>query len=650
VTERSTRPRPTAHAPRPGRTLLGFLIILIALGGILVGGVAGGSASFVPRLALDLEGGTQVILAPRTTDGSALDDSDVKQAIEIIRNRVDGSGVSEAEISSQGGQNIVVAIPGTPSDETLELIRRSALMRFRPVLDLINPTTIDPAAVLSPSAETPSDGSEVASDGAESPSENAASPEELAAAAALAPTDGPGAAEIPEDVRGAAFLAADLDGDGELSTEPGTEPTDTSDPAWITERVQYDMYALDCTLPENIAGGWADSSDTAVVACDTTGQQKFVLGPAVVEGTQLTSASSGQQVNNQGMSTGQWAVNLELDSEGADVFAEISQRLPTLTSPRDQFAIVLDGVVISNAGFNSPILDGSAQITGSFTDQEANALANQLSFGSLPITFVVQSQEQISATLGSEQLTNAAIAGVIGLVLVVGYMFWQYRGLGLLSVASLAVAGVMTFLVIDLLSWLINYRLSLPGVAGIIISVGITADSFIVYFERIRDEIRDGRSLSQAVEHGWSRARRTILASDAVNILAAVVLYILAVGGVRGFAFTLGLTTIIDLIVVLLFTHPMMQFLVKLPFFHNGHRWSGLDPNRLGVDPARYRGRGRFRSRGETEESSDDAGTGSTIAERRAAERRAEREKKRKAREVDPYAGVGGSGDDGAVV
>jgi preprotein translocase subunit SecD len=209
---------------------------------------------------------------------------------------------------------------------------------------------------------------------------------------------------------------------------------------------------------------------------------------------------------------------------------------------------------------------------------------------------------------------------------------------------------VLTYGVIALLSWGQGYRLSLPGVAGLIVAIGITADSFIVYFERIRDELREGRTLVAAVDRGWERARRTILASDAVNILAAVVLYILAVGGVRGFAFTLGLTTIIDLIVVLLFTHPMMQFLVKLPFFHNGHRWSGLDPNRLGVDPARYRGRGRFRSRGETEESSDDAGTGSTIAERRAAERRAEREKKRKAREVDPYAGVGGSGDDGAVV
>ncbi|MGC5616957.1 protein translocase subunit SecD [Georgenia sp. Z1491] len=664
--------------PRPARTLLGLLVLVVALVGTLTAGNLAGSASPVPRLALDLEGGTQVIMTPRTTDGSAIEGEDVAQAIEIIRNRVDGSGVAEAEITSQGAQNIVVAIPGRASEETLELISRSAQLRFRPVLALQDPTTIDPSQLLP--EEAPTDGAESPTDGAEAPTDGAGSPAESGsesatagagtdralAAAADAPTDGPGAAEIPDEVRGAAFIAADADGDGELATEPTEEPADTSDTAWITERVQYDMYALDCTDPANQAGGWADDSGTAVVACDPTGQQKFVLGPAVVEGTQLTGASSGMQVNNQGMSTGLWAVNLEMNSEATEVFAEVSQRLPTLPPPQDQFAIVLDGVVLSNAGFNSAILDGSAQITGSFTDEEANALANQLNFGSLPITFEVQSTEQISATLGSEQLTNAALAGLVGLVLVVGYMIWQYRGLGLLSVASLAVAAAIVYLVIALLSWSINYRLSLPGVAGLIISIGTTADSFIVYFERIRDEIRDGRTLASAVEHGWKRARRTIIASDAVNFLAAIVLYLLAVGGVRGFAFTLGLTTIIDLVVVVLFTHPAMQLLVRMPFFRDGHTLSGLSPERLGVDPALYRGAGRFRSRrsstgtGEGGSGDDDAGTtdgtkvpvgaGTTIAERRAAERRAERERRKKERSVDPYAGLGGSGDDGAVV
>ncbi|MGC5627893.1 protein translocase subunit SecD [Georgenia sp. Z1344] len=679
---RRREPRRSA-APRPVRTLLGLLVLVVALVGTLAAGNLAGSASPVPRLALDLEGGTQVILTPRTTDGSAIDDEDVVQAIEIIRNRVDGSGVAEAEISSQGGQNIVVGIPGRASEETLELISRSAQLRFRPVLALQGPTTIDPSQLLP--EESATEGPESGSDGAESPSaaeSGSESPSESASAGAgteraleaaqNAPTDGPGAAEIPDEVRGAAFIAADANGDGELSTEPDTEPADTSDQAWITERVMYDIYALDCTLPANQSGGWADDSESAVVACDSSGQQKFVLGPAVVEGTQLTGASSGMQTNSQGMSTGLWAVNLELNSEATEVFAEVSQRLPTLPTPQDQFAIVLDGVVISNAGFTSPILDGSAQITGDFTDEEANALANQLNFGSLPITFEVQSTEQISATLGSEQLTNAALAGLIGLVLVVAYMIWQYRGLGLLSVASLAVAAVIVYVVIALLSWTINYRLSLPGVAGLIISIGTTADSFIVYFERIRDEIRDGRTLASAVEHGWKRARRTIIASDAVNFLAAIVLYLLAVGGVRGFAFTLGLTTIIDLLVVVLFTHPMMQVLVRMPFFRDGHRLSGLSPERLGVDPALYRGAGRFRSRTSgrdrpgtsgTDEPDDDgptasgrdretvgAAAGTTIAERRAAERRAEREKRKKERSVDPYAGLGGSGDDGAVV
>ncbi|MGO1172800.1 MAG: protein translocase subunit SecD [Actinomycetaceae bacterium] len=667
------------------RTLMALLVLTVALVGTLAAGNLAGSASLAPRLALDLEGGTQVILTPRTTDGSEVDDEDISQAIEIIRNRVDGSGVSEAEITSQGSQNIVVAIPGRASEETLELIRRSAQLRFRPVLAIQGPTTVDPTQLLpeesasgepeapsdggeAPSSEAPSD-AEAASGGAESASGSAASSERALEAAADAPTDGPGAAEIPDEIRGAAFIAADADGDGTLSTEPAEEPAadnpvPQTDQTWVTERTMYDVYALDCTDPANLAGGWPDDSDGAVVACDSTGQQKFILGPAVVEGTQLTGASSGMQANSQGMSTGQWAVNIEMNSEAADTFGAVSQYLPTLNPPQDQFAIVLDGVVISHAGFNSPILDGSAQITGSFTDEEANALANQLNFGSLPITFEVQSTEQISATLGSEQLANAALAGVVGLVLVVGYMVWQYRGLGLLSVASLAVAAVIVYLVIALLSWTINYRLSLPGVAGLIISVGVTADSFIVYFERIRDEIRDGRTLSAAVEHGWRRARRTIIAADAVNFLAAVVLYLLAVGGVRGFAFTLGLTTVIDLLVVVMFTHPMMQVLVRMPFFRDGHRWSGLSPERLGTDPALYRGAGSFRRRtAGTDEAGDDeagpgtrekvtAGAGSTIAERRAAERRAERERRKKERErsIDPYADLGGGGDDGAVV
>jgi preprotein translocase subunit SecD len=231
----------------------------------------------------------------------------------------------------------------------------------------------------------------------------------------------------------------------------------------------------------------------------------------------------------------------------------------------------------------------------------------------------VQSQDTISATLGSQQLLSGLLAGLIGLVLVVGYSLLQYRTLGIVTIGSLVVSALLTYLVVDFLSWREGYRLSLAGVAGLIVSIGITADSFIVYFERIRDELREGKALVGAVEAGWRRAIRTVLASDGVNLLAAAVLYVLAIGDVRGFALTLGITTIIDVVVVSLFTHPLLQLIARRPFFAEGHRFSGLDPRALG---AVYRGRGSFRapapaaalrSRGEAQRRQ-------TIAERKAAQ------------------------------
>ena len=262
------------------------------------------------------------------------------------------------------------------------------------------------------------------------------------------------------------------------------------------------------------------------------------------------------------------------------------------------------------------------QISGNFTQESSKALADQLKFGALPLSFAVQSQDTISATLGSSQLQSGLIAGVIGLLLVIAYSLMQYRLLGLVTVASLVVAAVITYLLITILSWREGYRLSLAGVAGLIVAIGITADSFIVYFERVRDELRDGRGLVSSVEAGWKRAIRTIVVSDAVNFLAAAVLFILAVGNVRGFAFTLGLTTIVDLIVVVLFTHPMLQLIAQTRFFNEGHRFSGLDPRALG---AVYRGRAQFQpspqvAATKAASSSREAAKRQTIAERKAAE------------------------------
>jgi preprotein translocase subunit SecD len=292
-----------------------------------------------------------------------------------------------------------------------------------------------------------------------------------------------------------------------------------------------------------------------------------------------------------------------------------------LDPPKNQFAIELDGKVIEAPAVNQAITNGKAQISGSFTQDSAKALADQLKFGALPISYSVQSQDTISATLGSTQLLSGLIAGLIGLILVVGYSLLQYRTLSFVTVGSLIVSAVLTYLVIDFLSWREGYRLSLAGVAGLIVSIGITADSFIVYFERIRDELREGKALVGAVEAGWRRAIRTVLASDAVNFLAAAVLYILAVGDVRGFALTLGLTTLIDVVTVSLFTHPVLQLIARRPFFAEGHRFSGLDPRALG---AVYRGRGSFRTPalagGPALRSRGEAARRQTIAERKAAE------------------------------
>lgn len=613
------------------RPLYVLALLLVAIYGAVGIGVATGSsgvgkASFTPALALDLEGGTQLILTPRTTTGEDITSDDVNQAIAIIRQRVDGSGVAEAEITSQGGQNIVVAIPGEVDDATVDLITQSAQMRMRAVLIESGPGTIDPAALAAsedPTADPSADATAEAGTDA-----TAEAGTDATADATEEPTATP--TYTQDQIDEAAFTAADADGDGVLSNTPATTPTDASDQAWVTEQVTYDYLRLDCTLPENRIGGIDDDVDAPLVTCSQDGTSKYVLGPAELTGQDLSSAQMGYKQSSTGMQTNQPIVQLTFTDEGATKFATVTTRLSAQTTPpANQFAIVLDGLVISAPTVNEPIPNGMAEISGPttnpFTRAEATSLANQLNFGALPLTFEVQSQEQISATLGTEQLQRGMLAGAIGLILVVAYSFLQYRGLGIVTVASLVIAAALTYGVILVLSWTQGYRLSLPGVTGLIVAIGITADSFIVYFERIRDEVREGRSLSAAVEHGWTRARRTILASDAVNFIAAIVLYLLAVGGVRGFAFTLGLTTIIDLVVVMLFTHPLMRLLIKTRFFGGGHKWSGLDPVSLGASVAAYAGRGRVRTPVERKAAVANADT-RTIAQRKADAERAARE------------------------
>lgn len=607
-----------------------LLVLVVALiGGLIYGSIATKETKFTPSLALDLEGGTQLILTPVTTDGSEITQEDVNQAIEIIRQRVDASGVAEAEIAAQGGSNIVVGLPGEPSEETLNLVRTSAVLRMRTVIGTLSPNALDAETIAQLKAQKEG-------------------------------TTAPAAGEAPKlsdaEIEAEILQLADQDGDGKISAEPAQKPADSSDDAWITEQMLYDAYKMQCGSQDAQIRGTADNPETGVVACDLTGQVKYLLGPAEIQGTNLTHASSNMAVDAQGNPSGGWAVSMSLDKAGADKFAEITGRIHQLQAPKNQFAIVLDGKVLSAPVPHGAIAGGDAQITGNFTADEAATLANQLSFGSLPLNFEVQSEEQISATLGVSQLQAGLIAGLIGLLLIVVYMIWQYHSLGSIAVLSIVISTGLSYLVICLLSWTMGYRLSMAGVLGMIISVGVTADSFIVYFERIRDEIRDGRTIRGAITHGWHRAKRTIIISDCVNLLASVVLYLLTVGSVRGFAFTLGITTVLDLVVVMMLTYPVVELLGRTKFFGQGMPYSGLNEAKLRQTP-RYRGRSAGQLKHETDprpvavalsvETADAAGAeqtatqnvdeepvtvapemnlaGVSLAQRRAQERRAKK-------------------------
>ena len=624
----------TKQTKHPGRRLLVLLLITVIGFAGLYAGSATGRTSMIPGLALDLEGGTQIILTPTTSDGSEITDEDVNQAIEIIRQRVDASGVAEAQISRQGGQNIVVSLPGTPSQDTLELVRTSAVLYFRPVIRILPGSASElaeaqnqRAAQSSGASPTPSGSEGEAStqggaEQSETPADNGAEPSQAPAEDGAEPSEAPadGATEAPGDQptsvtpEQVATTVADVNRDGTISDDPlPATSEDNSSDSWISEKMIYDAYMTDCKAQDNLTGETQDPT-RAVISCDKNGTGRaYILGPADIAGTDIANAASGLETTSQGTTTNKWVVSLEFDAEGTEQFSAVSERLiayrdkaaaaggqangQSTDSQKAQFAIVLDGLTIMSSGFNNDvtgaITDGRVQITGDFTQAQANTLANQLSFGSLPLSFTVQSEQQISATLGTEQLRNGLIAGLIGFILIILYLAWQYRGLSVVAVASLVIAAAVTARAIALLSGSMGDRLSLAGVAGLIISIGITMDSFIIYFERVRDEVRSGRTLVAAVDEGWKHARQTIIVSDTVNLVAAIVLYFLAVGGVQGFAFTLGVTTVVDLAVIVLFTHPMMVWILRFAFFGEGHRLSGLDPEHLGARSLAAYGKGR---------------------------------------------------------
>jgi preprotein translocase subunit SecD len=517
---------------------------------VLLFGIMALTKTWKPKLGLDLRGGTTITLTASTFDGTGKVTADqLNEAKNIIGQRVNGAGVAESDITTSGTNHINVAVPGATKESLVSQVGQTALLYFRVVY---GSDAAAPSATVKPSS-TPT-----------------STPKGRAWSSALGgatPTPTPKASTTPT---------------AKPSTTPSATPSATpSTPAAGGDPLNYtpDAATQAAFAAYKCGDKQVDNPNTAIFSCDREGTYKYLLGPAILNGTDLSDASAGIPQNGL-----QWQVNLKFTGDGGDKFLKATTAISQRGQGQNLFAIVLDGETISTPSVDSPIPGGQAQITGTFTEAQARDLANVLKYGALPIKFDISSVETVSPQLGGDQLSAGIWAGLAGLALVVVFCFLYYRGLGIVVVLSLAAAGILTGTLVILLGKAIGFTLTLAGIAGLIVAVGITADSFIIYFERLRDEVREGRSLRSSVETGWARAKHTIIAADSISLLAALVLYVLAIGSVRGFAFTLGLTTLIDLVVVFLFTKPVVTLLARTDFFGHGHKLSGLDPEHLGVE------------------------------------------------------------------
>ena len=574
---------------RPGRTLLIFgLCVLIWFGLAALGG------TWQPRLGLDLQGGTRITL---TAVGQSDPKPDqLKEAADIINNRVNGSGVSESSVSTQGGKNIVVEIPGKNRKDLVSAVERTAQLRFRLVaLEASGRPSPQPSSSPSPSSgASPTTGASpstkakpqksgkngasatpnprVAPQFAVKPGAKNKKPKKASKSpsATTSPTTSPTVPAAPSAPSGITGPGAPVDQPLKWQDDPGQQ--------WAQKFAAYT-----CPPKGRTQAPRADNPDQPMITCDAGGN-KYLLSRAIIEGTQLKTA--GYEIPQQGVG---WVVTLSFKHDGAKTLGDISGAIANQTSPltgrTKTFAIVLDGTVLSAPFFSATILNGDAQIDGNFTETSARSLSTSLKYGALPIRFAQPpTVETIGPSLAGNQLSAGILAGIIGMAIVMIYCLLYYRGLGIVVIASLVIAALVVYGTVLVLANAAGFTLTLPGIAGLIVAVGITADSFIVYFERIRDEMRSGKSMRVAVQAGWKRARNTCLAADGVSLLAAVVLYIFTIGVVKGFAFALGISTVIDLVVFFWFTHPMMTLLSARRFFNTGHRFSGLSDETLGID------------------------------------------------------------------
>ena len=594
------------NAPRPGRRLIVFALCIAALyGGVALGG------DWKPKLGLDLQGGTRITLVASTETGEEITPEKLDEARDIIDQRVNGQGVSEAEVSVQGSRNIVVEIPGQKRTDLVDSVQQTAQLRFRLVAASAagRQSQQPPSPSASPSGEaSPSGGSSAGADPSDQPTDQPSGessgesdkpkvdkPEETATPRGRALSGGLVAADQKPKKKQTGKESPSAEPSAEPSEDPSVlPPTDpsTSKGAPVDQPLQWmddpggewlQKFAdFECPEADANAEPVIDRTDEPLITCDDEGI-KYLLSAAVIQGTQLTDADAGIP-----QSQVQWVVDLTFDKTARETFANVTRSIANVTSPltgqQKTFAIVLDGQVLTAPTVEGVIPNGRAQISGTFNQESAQTLANSLKYGALPLTFTVPAVTEEGPTLAADQLSAGLWAGGFGLLLVLVYCIFYYRGLGLVVLASLGIAGAITYAVVLAMGQAVNFTLTLPGIAGLIVGVGITADSFIVYFERIRDEMRDGKSMRVAVETAWPRARATCLAADTVSLLAAVVLYVFAIGVVKGFAFALGISTVIDLVVFFLFTKPMVSWLARFSFFNTGHKQSGLSAEALGVD------------------------------------------------------------------
>ena len=532
---------------RPWRYLAAFAGVVIVLYALVF---FTGDGRAAPKLGIDLQGGTRVTLQARTETGAVPAREQLVQAQQIIEERVNGLGVSGAEVVLDGS-NLTITVPGQQGDQARSL-GQTAQLRFRQVIG--GPVSAAPAAPPAPGAPGAAPGPAAPPAAPPSPAQqpqgaaDPAAPVErgVAPVAYTTPLQNPTPPPTPPappaaPAPGSATPAGPADPQVAAAINAARQIRQSTDPAVQ----QLALASLDCKAQDPLRG--YDDPTLPLVACSQDGTEKYVLGPSFLEGTQIQNAVAQQ--NSQGAG---WVISLTFKSQGATIWGQYTSQ-----NIGKSAAFVLDGEVVSAPTIQSAIY-GPTEISGQFNQQSAQQLAGVLRYGSLPLSFQSSEAQTVSATLGLASLEAGLIAGGLGLLLVFVYCLFYYRVLGVLTILSLVLSGVIVFAVLVLLGRWIGFTLDLAGVAGFIVAIGITADSFVIFFERLKDEMREGRSFRSAVPRGWVRARRTILSADAVSFLASAVLYLLAVGQVRGFAFTLGLSTVLDLVVVFLVTHPLV--------------------------------------------------------------------------------------------